>query len=118
MVGPLIYGLMQDYFGKHNPTLPWKINIIFIIFETTFCLIASYYRYYYTDYGLYLAPRISHCEPAAGRCGNPFPFVFASICLFSVRIDSFFLKCYNPLEISFGGKVCLITADKKSKLLP
>ena len=26
MIGPLIYGLMQDYFGKHNPTLPWKIN--------------------------------------------------------------------------------------------
>ena len=78
----------------------------------------SYYRYCYTDYGLYLAPRISHCEPAAGRRGNPLPFVFASICLFSVRIDSFFLKCYNPLEISFRGKVCLITADKKSKLLP
>ena len=49
MIGPLIYGLMQDYFGKHNPTLPWKINIIFIIFETTFCLIASYYRYYYKE---------------------------------------------------------------------
>ena len=49
MIGPLIYGLMQDYFGKHNPTLPWKINIIFIILETTFCLIASYYRYYYKE---------------------------------------------------------------------
>jgi MFS family permease len=49
MIGPVIYGLLQDNFGKHNPTLPWKINIIFIIFETTFCLIATYYRYYYIE---------------------------------------------------------------------
>ena len=49
MIGPLIYGLMQDYFGKHNPTLPWKININFILLETTFCLVTSYYRYYYKE---------------------------------------------------------------------
>ena len=48
-IAPIIYGLMQDYFGKHNPTLPWKININFILLETTFCLVTSYYRYYYKE---------------------------------------------------------------------
>ena len=49
LIGPTIYKLLYDYFEKYNSTIPWKISIIYIILETTFCLIASYYRYYYKE---------------------------------------------------------------------
>ena len=49
IIAPIIYGLLHDYFQKNNPVIPWKISIIFILLETTFCLIASYYRYYFKE---------------------------------------------------------------------
>ena len=40
-----IYGKLEDYFGKINPTLPWKIFMSLFYFVVIFSLLSSFYRY-------------------------------------------------------------------------
>ena len=40
-----IYDKLEDFFGKINPTLPWKIFMSLFYFAVIFSLLSSYYRY-------------------------------------------------------------------------